>query len=878
MSKVAVRPSDGGTLLTRRSDGTVGMENYVEKMNWRRDLHAELRREGYDYFVPYDKDHAQHAFPFPAGSKITLIHTARRPDGNVAIVIGTETELKWYTGDYDPAYGEDEDPDRSDDDYADGNDYWTTAIDLWTSLNGGRTFATAANGARRWEAVNVNGWTIFTNGVDPVVAWEMYDTEVREIDELLAQGVVTVGTLAEHFGSLFIGVLGEAGKGSITPVVLAGTDPSSTDPIPANVGQGGGVYSAKQTRTVPMGSGFPAVSGQLTVADQATGRYTLTTNHAFFDPVSDAAGRQVIQLDDGRIFFILGLDADRRTAHVEEHASGLFYSRVVVRDPGSSVLLDTSRQAFWLTSKYMTNASSDPNVVDPVWDKDVNRCYLVSSDQDVFKPEYVGRRLTLDGGYSPLITKYVSPSKVMVNTDLRAGSSQIAKIQTPVPTSADVSQTRHARLAWSLYGKPLRWGALLTGTAIKDSFFVATDTDATRAFERGQEVLVAGAGAGGGTLSTRIESTGPGGVVIEVPAQYSGSVEIIAADAYQTETGYIDLEDDGSGILRAITLKDKLVVFKDTSIFYASYTGSVVDPWSFEKIALPHKRSLHYRHVLQNVNNEYLFYAGREAFYAFDFVTRTVRPVPPVDEWDNLFFKAAEIGDTDKLWSADNFITKEIFIHSQADYDPNDDNRVVCFDYQHNTFSVTDLNIESAATIIRPDGIESMGETKHMFLLGTADGGVLTYGKLRSSYWLWGDDKEIWYRRDNRPMDLTDATKRGYRSVLTAGLSNFGDEFNEKELLQYHVELNSHQRDYGKKVPMTVEFYSGYSPSQDPKLEFFHLFEDAREWPSVALWYAAHNARERIVVDEPELPVSISGRGWRYNITATRDAGRVKLS
>ena len=42
-----IRPSDGGRLLTATSEETVGISNYVEKLNFRRELDGEIRREGW---------------------------------------------------------------------------------------------------------------------------------------------------------------------------------------------------------------------------------------------------------------------------------------------------------------------------------------------------------------------------------------------------------------------------------------------------------------------------------------------------------------------------------------------------------------------------------------------------------------------------------------------------------------------------------------------------------------------------------------------------------------------------------------------------------------------------------------------------------------
>jgi hypothetical protein len=117
--------------------------------------------------------------------------------------------------------------------------------------------------------------------------------------------------------------------------------------------------------------------------------------------------------------------------------------------------------------------------------------------------------------------------------------------------------------------------------------------------------------------------------------------------------------------------------------------------------------------------------------------------------------------------------------------------------------------------------------------------------------------------------------KATYESIISAGFADFGDAWNEKELVQYEVELDSHQARFNKLVPMRVQFFTSYSPAHNEKLEFEHTYNDAREWPSTTIWMMGHNARERIIVDEMGLPVLLAGRGWRYNVIPTRGHGRV---
>jgi hypothetical protein len=67
-----VRPSDGGRLLTATAEETVGISNYVEKQNFRRDLDGEVRREGWELLSGHveigDSDDPQPA------SSVRLLH------------------------------------------------------------------------------------------------------------------------------------------------------------------------------------------------------------------------------------------------------------------------------------------------------------------------------------------------------------------------------------------------------------------------------------------------------------------------------------------------------------------------------------------------------------------------------------------------------------------------------------------------------------------------------------------------------------------------------------------------------------------------------------------------------------------------------------
>lgn len=186
------KPKDGGQLFTALSAETAGIANYVEKQDWRRDLDVEVRREGHEYFQP----EGAYAAAFPGTTDaLSLIHMARRPNGDVAIIAATETSIFRYRGSDDMTY--------VDSTYLEGSDYFATSQTNWITIGSG--FTTRANGASRWQAVNLNGFTVFNNGYDLPVSYRVEDEQTRPLFELREAGVATVGCIASYNGILMLG-------------------------------------------------------------------------------------------------------------------------------------------------------------------------------------------------------------------------------------------------------------------------------------------------------------------------------------------------------------------------------------------------------------------------------------------------------------------------------------------------------------------------------------------------------------------------------------------------------------------------------------------------------------------------------------------------
>ena len=153
---------------------------------------------------------------------ITLVHLAERPNGQTALVVGTKTTLyRFYA--YDGEYVAKLAGDgyvtsdyvatgyvaaaSSDVDYVtltgDGTPYFSSQVGEWRIIGSG-----FSEDGKRWEAVNINGYAVFNNGVDLPVTYRVEDFDTLPIYELRDMGVANVGTIAEVKGLLACGDIG----------------------------------------------------------------------------------------------------------------------------------------------------------------------------------------------------------------------------------------------------------------------------------------------------------------------------------------------------------------------------------------------------------------------------------------------------------------------------------------------------------------------------------------------------------------------------------------------------------------------------------------------------------------------------------------------
>lgn len=174
----------------------VGLANYVQKLNARRLIEKELRREGYDYWAPEDTTIGQ--APFPSGTQhpVTFIYEARRPNGTAAILAGVEKDdgihIYRYRGTDNGLYVK--------------TGYWDQYYTVeefqdWYEI----TDTPLQKGGERLQAITVNGVVIINNGIDVPLVWKFSWVKARPLYQFRESGIAYSRVLAEYFGMAVFG-------------------------------------------------------------------------------------------------------------------------------------------------------------------------------------------------------------------------------------------------------------------------------------------------------------------------------------------------------------------------------------------------------------------------------------------------------------------------------------------------------------------------------------------------------------------------------------------------------------------------------------------------------------------------------------------------
>ena len=490
--------------------------------------------------------------------------------------------------------------------------------------------------------------------------------------------------------------------------------------------------------------------------------------------------------------------------------------------------------------------------------------YSLFTAVDFFTPEMEGQTIAWEDGQVRKIQTVVHPTHARTDTPLPHAPG-IVYFDNPdaflsraeLEAKGYVFERRQYRVIWSGLDDPTDFSGRVTAEATAGSTLLRLK-NTTRTFHTFDEVIVDGAGPNGAALVTTpsgdpvtITAAGPGFVTLNTEALTS--VEeggLMPADSAGSISGFEDLQDDGSAILKMLPLQNRLVIYKDTNIFLAVFTGVFERPYQFERVIVPHGRSLHYRNTLCSIKNQIHTYAGRTRFYEFNLSTRVPEVIAASDLIENTFFDFALIENTERIYCTDNQVTQEIWIICRE----NIDHPVIAYDYVYKTFSTMDW-FPSAAETQRELKFPRQAESGICFYMGTTAGVMLIYGLTSHPLEMWDNKSAIYYRREGRPFSLE---AEGYESRLRGGLMDFGDPYNEKHWRSYVVQFSSQSND---NPNITGYFYRARNQAEPgPALIGFTEISDSDNHGLVPIHSIAHLFQDELIAAGQNNPMRIHQR------------------
>lgn len=379
------------------------------------------------------------------------------------------------------------------------------------------------------------------------------------------------------------------------------------------------------------------------------------------------------------------------------------------------------------------------------------------------------------------------------------------------------------QLSWSDYGQPRNWAPAIEGTiesATKNK--VTLDRIAPYSFPVGTKLAVSGAGANGGVLGgdtgydegVAVTFVSGRELTLETSADasltYPLRVTVTRFADTSTFVGSATIKDDSSQIIVIKPLKQILVIYRDTGIFIARYTGDVENPLQF-KPAYVGANVPAFPRAIVDVQGDYHLYASPANFYYFDGAgDPQIHTI--LDDCNTPFFAGLSAALANKAFTTHNPITKEYWFHCPTG--------VLAFDYLENTASWIDEAYSASLYVRRPGGSD------YWFLLAR-NGQVLQYGALASG--------PLCIRRLGAPVT----------HVLKHGEVHLNDDENEKDLMSYMplfnqvlhpVTITLYGRDNIAQAAETLCTVELDSPITQPLVETFFrnvYFQDRVEYTSV---------------------------------------------
>lgn len=427
---------------------------------------------------------------------------------------------------------------------------------------------------------------------------------------------------------------------------------------------------------------------------------------------------------------------------------------------------------------------------------------------------------------------------------------------TPYGTVSSANTQHYGfRKVWSNINNPRDFAAVVTGSGSAGSPNI-TLAWPMASFEVGDEITIIGGGTAGGNLTTTIKSIS--GTALELDTNLVTAISDAAIQkttALNSVVGYLDLEDDGSIILRSLPLQNRVVTYKSSGeIFVGYYTGDLDQPWAYDRVYSPtgENRGVRFPHTLIDIGGKYHLYAGAKHFYMFSLGSREPERHPVLRHCERtLFFDPIAAATTDYttirnvVFAAKNGCTNEVFFKVPHSTPAN--SHALVYDFENEKASrVTGFVFDCAATIRKPIAAKASDEQEVIFIMGWTDG---TTGKVAT------------YGRSNLNLITLNRFGSGFTRTLETGLISFGHPNKYKRVVRYGINCNL------ANSAISVTLYKTNAPQISPTSVFTKSNLNASgQVTIVGLLEQACYFKEKIERVSPSSAMRISSRVWRVAV------------
>lgn len=403
------------------------------------------------------------------------------------------------------------------------------------------------------------------------------------------------------------------------------------------------------------------------------------------------------------------------------------------------------------------------------------------------------------------------------------------------------------KIVCSDYLKPTNFSPVISGTIQSASKTVVTLDYPSTAFVVGAKVAVVGAGINGGTLGGTegvedgVPITAASGktITLSIPADSALTYPLMVsvtrwADTSTFSSGF-SLQDDGSAILRIMSLKRQLLVFRETGIFSGRYTGNVETPFIFTPEFQGSDVPV-YPDAAIEIAGEMIVYPTKSRFYYFD-GSSAPQIFKSLDAARSNFFSSAQ-ADPLNVFASHNEVTREVWFHTAAG--------VLAFDYFQKTAAWIDEPYSGGATIQIP----STGE--HWYVLVRSDG----------VYRCAANESGVITRKRNGTSVV---------ATLKSGMYSIGDESTQKTIRGYLPLLGVGCQD----TRLEVTLYGSEAVSLSPRVLCSVQLPAPGESPLISAFFRNTYLQDKIsYIDPDDKPCFLSGRSLRMILSDTRGVTR----